>query len=430
MKLRMWQCDGRPVLVSEPNVRQYGHLGLEILLSLAMARETRLPVLFMRPRRVVSESLFAFDTDEVEIMQPGRARYARLQCRLALTHWSERWRVKRSLALEEFKHEVRRELWRHLSNRELAGEVRDRLKQIKQVVANQLPAEAAEAPDPLASQSYYRRRLIRTPVRTFLRADVHERARRQALDIGIPDDKPIVTIHVREAGYKLGREMQDLKPAAGRDDSVRNVRIESYFDTMDFLVGEGYTVVRIGDPSMTPVRKPGVIDLALDPRASDLLALYCMSRSDFLVGCESGPSTITFLTNTPCLWVNCTEAISTFPIRQDGLYILKTVVERSTGLPLTLRELLTEEYAQNARNTLKYQYVDNTSAEIAAGVKEMLALVRGMAVESDAQREYKRLVTEAEQALRPRVAYIKKWGADDGFLGDGRIARFFVEQRL
>ena len=101
---------------------------------------------------------------------------------------------------------------------------------------------------------YYRRRLLREPIPVRLSARAEEQAVREAAAIGLDERTRIVTVHAREAGYKFGREVQDAKPNSVRDDSTRNVRIESYFAAIDHLVERGYTVVRMGDPTMTPVK--------------------------------------------------------------------------------------------------------------------------------------------------------------------------------
>ena len=49
------------------------------------------------------------------------------------------------------------------------------------------------------------------------------------------------------------------------------------------LRARGYTVVRLGDPSMTPLSHPGVIDLATSPARTNLLEVYCLLRSAFIV---------------------------------------------------------------------------------------------------------------------------------------------------
>jgi hypothetical protein len=90
--------------------------------------------------------------------------------------------------------------------------------------------------------------------------------------------------------------------------------------------------------------------------------------------------------------------------------------------------MLGERHYRNLRNTGVFGYRDNTSREIADAVAEMR---RGLAEgwrETDAQRRYRELATEAGVHLAPRVRYLHKWGPDEGFLGDGRVADFYARR--
>ena len=57
----------------------------------------------------------------------------------------------------------------------------------------------------------------------------------------------------------------------------------------------------------------------------------------------------------------------------------------------------------------------------------MLARVRGDHAESPPQRQFRDLAAESGELLRSRLNYVRKWGSDRGFIGDGRFCRFFVE---
>ena len=146
-----------------------------------------------------------------------------------------------------------------------------------------------------------------------------------------------------------------------RDDSARNVRVETYFEAIDHLVGRGYTVVRIGDATMAPVSRPGVVDLASLPTPAQALEILCLLRSRFLMCSEAGPVGVAYLTDTPTLTVNATDPVSSFPVRAHGLYLLKRVVEVESGRRLSVSDLLTVDYLEHVRNTRRHRYLDNTS---------------------------------------------------------------------
>jgi len=197
---------------------------------------------------------------------------------------------------------------------------------------------------------------------------------------------------------------------------------------VDQLVADGYRVVRVGDPSMTPIVRRGVIDLATHPRRTPALEVLALLRSEFLVCGDAGPHAVSYLTNTPCVIVNASEPICSFPVRANGLFIFKKVVDLDSRRVLPLRRALSEEHYRDLRNTTVFGYRDNSSGEIAAAVAEMRAGLAHGWTETAAQRRYRELVTEAGIALAPRVRYMQKWGPDAGFLGDGRVADFYARQ--
>jgi putative glycosyltransferase (TIGR04372 family) len=232
-------------------------------------------------------------------------------------------------------------------------------------------------------------------------------------------------VHIRESGFKHlgGHEEAPF-------DVARNSRFDNYDRAFDLLLSRGYAVVRIGDPMMTPLRRQGVIDLATSPHRNDLLELWCLAKSSFHLGCDSGPGAVCLLLNTPTVLVNTTNPINTYPVRAGSIYIMKHAVDRQSGRELSLTDMLTEEYLANWRTTRRYKYIDNSAEEIYLAVQEMLEIVDGAGAETPEQAEYRRRVYEAVESLKPKVGYIRKWGTDDEFLGDGRICRFFAERHL
>ena len=108
-----------------------------------------------------------------------------------------------------------------------------------------------------------------------------------------------MTVHVREPGYRTTAGLRQ------RDwDDLRNARIETYHEAFMALVARGYTVVRLGDPTMTPVddpRRGGPGDVHGPHRSARGVV---RAAQPFLIGCDSGPSWLAFLFGVPVLTVN------------------------------------------------------------------------------------------------------------------------------
>lgn len=108
-----------------------------------------------------------------------------------------------------------------------------------------------------------------------------------------PSDK-IVTLHCREAGYRV-----DSRHA------LRNVEIATYLPALRRLVERGYTVIRLGDRSMTPLPEiPGVFDYAMSGIKSPEMDVLLPAVAAFHIGSSSGLSLVPQLFGTPCLYLN------------------------------------------------------------------------------------------------------------------------------
>jgi hypothetical protein len=97
---------------------------------------------------------------------------------------------------------------------------------------------------------------------------------------------------------------------------------------------------------------------------------------------------------------------------------------------IPLAEMCQVPYLQNLRNISVYRYIDNTPEEILEAVQEMMELVEHGLTPTQHQQEFKALVEASAVGLRSRLPYVRKWGADGDFTGDGYICRQFVERYL
>jgi putative glycosyltransferase (TIGR04372 family) len=389
-------------------------------MSLAHARQKGADVYFVRPPTSLGSGLFELESSEVHVLRPPRVIRGLFHTCISWRTLRERMDGWREDMRGEFERELLAETSRYVEDPHIPDQVRHRLRDTRRRlrVSVEQVTEAKRQPPP-----YYERRLLRDPVPVQLHPAARQAAAQAARAIGIADGARVVCIHAREAGYKRGGEIQDTKPQARRDDSTRNANIETYLDAVHMLTQRGYTVVRLGDPSMTPVSHPGVVDLATSPSRTNLLEIYCLLRSDLLIGGESGLVGITAVTNTPFLLVNATEPISSYPIRAPGLILPKRVVDEQQRRTLSNLDLLGFDYQSQLRDTRRYRYVDNTPDEIRQAAEEMLEWISGRWTEHPAQRAYHDAAVSAAQELGRRLYYIRKWGLHEGFLGDGRIAR-------
>lgn len=123
----------------------------------------------------------------------------------------------------------------------------------------------------------------------------HEVGRALFRRLGVPEDVPIVALHVRRTS----------------EPSFRNGDIARYTATIRRLLSEGYAVVRIGDPSMPPLPDdlgPLAVDLAHRCPSADeggaIAVPYALGTCAFMVAAVSGPSDVARAFLRPLVSVN------------------------------------------------------------------------------------------------------------------------------
>jgi len=193
----------------------------------------------------------------------------------------------------------------------------------------------------------------------------------------IPSGSPIITLHVRETGYKNSHGRPE-----GSDGTLRNAKIETFFPTIKYLLDEGYYIVRLGDNTMTqiPFNHKRLIDVPFCSFYNDLVDLFFISKSFFFICSPSGPLTIADAFATPRL-------ITNFPIWEhvwawkNDLYLFKKYYSYQKNKLLSYEDILCSEVLNipniNKAKELKIEVIDNTSEEIFSAVKEMIARLKG-----------------------------------------------------
>lgn len=162
--------------------------------------------------------------------------------------------------------------------------------------------------------------------RPFLTMDsaLEERGAAVLAGFGVSPDAPIVTVHVREEGYNAG---------LSRFMHQRDGRFETYGQAIGELVRRGFTVVRLGDRTMTPApAMEGLIDYPFTDAKSDWMDIYLAGRCAFHIGTSSGMSFVPMLFGHPVLFTNfptlshlvCAPSVVSLPkvlLTEDGTTI-------------------------------------------------------------------------------------------------------------
>lgn len=375
----------RHLVVAVPDTSGIGPCSTDVLCTLAEARRLGAVAGFLRPTETWPPALAQLTTDVPRRALTGPVG---LWCRTrwrsaALARRFSVWRRERALSV---RRELARELRRHAGNERVPAGVRTQLKDAARVVGHPLPR---------AVRPGFPRRLVRERVQVSLDRDARARADNEAKAAGIPRDRPLVAFEVPH-------------------------RVESALPAIAFLIEQGYVVVRIGDPGGGHVDVAGVVDLACAPRPSALLELLVLQSARFLV-CESlDLQQAAYLTATPTLTLNARDPISRYPIRRDGVFTLTQAMDLDSGRVIPLHERLEAPSYQNQRNL---GHTPNPPGTILEAVGEMHHGTTVTWQDTAEQAVFRIAAAEASEKLAASVPLVAEWGADAGFIGDGRLAR-------
>jgi putative glycosyltransferase (TIGR04372 family) len=286
----------------------------------------------------------------------------------------------------EWHHELRR----HAGDERLPPDLRVHLRERAQRALARLTS-AMPAPFP--------RRQLRDAAPVLLPPELRDTAVKAAATSG-------VDLHARFVAFDVRRNPAAIVPA------------------IDWLVNQGYAVLGIG--ASDPIRRPGVIDVRATAHA-DLVDRIVIERAKFVV-CDSGErQQAAVLANTPSLRLNAREPFSAYPVRGNDIFTLADIVDLDSGRVLLPNELLSEPYLRHVRN---YGLRPNRAEQVLAAVQEIHEGVTAGWREDANQMRVRERVTDAGVSLASRVPLVAEWGPDEGFLGDGRLARCQAGQML
>jgi hypothetical protein len=364
---------GRTVEASRPSAATAGAFSVDVLATLARARQRGRAACLLPSRGVP-----AVTSDAVPVVDAGGVTGAWVAAWLGAASAIRRAVAWRRAAAASIWNELHRELRRQAGDPRLPASVREGLRDAARDALARAGARDAEAAAP------FPRRALRDPLPVRLPALLEREARSGAAD---PDG----AVAAVEAGRDERRDTALAVAAAA-------------------LQHAGLRVVRIG--SGPP---PAGAASAADVWMSDFAVL----RRARLVVCQSAAwQHAAYLTDTPSLRVNAPEPFSAYPVRANGVFTLRQAIDLDSGRVLDPADQLKPSYLRNLRN---HGHRDTPPEQVRDAIREMLA---GAAEgESAAQRAFRDAVVAATPDAVAALPPLRPWGTDDGFIGDGRLAR-------
>lgn len=205
--------------------------------------------------------------------------------------------------------------------------------------------------------------------------DIIERGRGFLSARGFADDDWFVAVHVRESGFYEEDQPWDYN-------KHRNASIPDYLPAIEAITRRGGWVLRMGDPSMTPLPPMDrVVDYATGPDRSEWMDVFGLSQCRFFLGTPSGPMNVARAFCVPVVATNYFAA-GTWPFSDGDLFIHKLHRSTADGSWVDMSELMKAPIFASW-NPLLYQnhgieVVDNTPDDIKAVVEEMLDMLEGV----------------------------------------------------
>lgn len=231
--------------------------------------------------------------------------------------------------------------------------------------------------------------------------------------IGIPKGSWFVSLHVRDAGYKLGSHL-----AKDDFDGYRNADIDNYKLAIKTIVNAGGFVIRVGDPKMkTMPPMEGVFDYAHSDKRSNRMDIFLFSQCRFFVGVSSGPILNPILFGVPTIMTNFMP-ISGRPHASNCLFIPKRLWLKSKNRYASYSEILSSGlgriFTSHGYEEKNIDIIENSPEEIRDVVIEMLERLENIVIYTN---------DDEERQERLRKLYRKYSGYGDL----GRIGKEFIK---
>ncbi|MBT5264069.1 MAG: TIGR04372 family glycosyltransferase [Rhodospirillaceae bacterium] len=205
-----------------------------------------------------------------------------------------------------------------------------------------------------------------------LRPDLLNRANAFLGNLGKTDDEPMVILHVRDMTFL---------PQASHH-TFRCAHIANYRPAVDWLIEQGYWVIRIGEPDSASLEHPSprVLEIARRADYEGWMDLAFSALCRFAITCQSGPEAMVRIYGRPSLMLNI-PPVQLVPHAPGDIFTFKHVRETATGERLPFSEIVaralpmfstSEEF--DARGL---EVEENSAEEILAAIHEMVETLSG-----------------------------------------------------
>ena len=210
---------------------------------------------------------------------------------------------------------------------------------------------------------------------------------------------PIVIFYIRDNFFFE----KNLKDYDAKRLSLKNPNISSYIEPINFLLNQGYAVVRIGKNTKNKlnIKNKNFYDLSNSNYRTDLLEAYISSISKFIFGSNSGALySYAYLFRKPCLVTNYIPPGLMHSYSKIFYYNFKKYCWKKNNKILTLSEIFRNglgfNESKNLINNKKIKVIDQTSSELLNTLNDFIKYI---------ENDFK--ISKKEQKIKK--TFIKKY---------------------
>ena len=213
--------------------------------------------------------------------------------------------------------------------------------------------------------------------------------------IGLPEDAWFVALHVREGKFGTHRMAEPYRDADPT----------TYSEAITAITSRGGWVVRLGDSSMSSLPKMNrLFDYAKSELKSDWMDVFLCAAARFMIGCSSGPATVSRAFGIPIAMTNYLPSAALYLSKHD-VFLPKMLRRRASGSMVSFEQQMSLPLSACVSdgmfaNLYGVEVISNSAQEIQELVEEMMDKLDGRpgknAEDDNLQKRFKRMTAERE----------------------------------
>jgi putative glycosyltransferase (TIGR04372 family) len=226
---------------------------------------------------------------------------------------------------------------------------------------------------------------------------------------------------------------------ADGDNYGRQSSMDNYSEAIKYLIGKGYSVIKIGLGSKNEYNKYNVIDLSYN-KVPGIIPIYLISQCEFVISYHTGfVPYLSYMLQKPVLMLNIMSSTVSYPIKYNSMMISKTLIrkdnKKEADFTVFADGTLIRLTKQNKISDF-YEFIENTEEEIVLSVKDMVKFINsGFKINNDQIFVRKFLTEKNIEALAKSKKdeigvynYLMKASGGD-FIGDGVFCYWYAKKK-